>query len=159
MLPLRPKQNRHLDTTIFFFYAESMGKVTKKSASVKKAPRKHNYINFFVLILGGLIIGLAVAYPAQNVIIKAAEKVGIVQVSETTSALSWDKIPGADSYSVYYREVGDSEFTYAINVPSSITQYVLPELKPGAQYEYKIAALNANHEEFLWTPISPLSQN
>lgn len=133
-----------------------MAKSVKKGSAPKK---KHNYVNFFGLAVVGLVIGLAVAYPAKDVIIKAAEKAGVIQVSDTQAALSWDRIPNAVSYNVYYKAESDPEFTYAINVPANITEYVLPELQPGVKYEYKIAAVDAGNNEFLWTPINPLPEN
>lgn len=144
----------HLDSLSFFFYARSMAKPVKKSSTPKK--QKHNYVNFFGLVVVGLIIGIAAAYPAKDFITKAAEKAGIVQVSETQAALTWDSIPNAASYNIYYKAENDPDFTYAINVPSTVTQYVLPELKSGVKYVYKIAAVSADNQEFLWTPVNPL---
>lgn len=131
-----------------------MKKPVKKSASTRR--QKHNYVNFFGLLAGGLLLGWLISFPINSVI-KAEGLFGAAQVTDTQAPVKWDSIPGAESYNIYFKEAKDTTFTYAINTPATINYYVIPNLKSNATYEYKIAAVDKDNKEFLFTPIGTLN--
>ncbi len=67
-------------------------------------------------------------------------------------------LKNADSYTVYYKQADEKEFTNSIrNVSPSVGTYTISHLKKGASYEYRFAAVDASGKEFMFSEIIPLT--
>jgi hypothetical protein len=68
------------------------------------------------------------------------------------------QIANAKKYNIYYKQISEKTFTNAVRgIPPGITNYTISYLKKGQKYQYKIAALNANGQEFWWSQVIPLT--
>ena len=90
---------------------------------------------------------------AQNV---AGVSVAKGLFSESTIALP--EIDGATSYNIYYKQKSDKVYSNAVrNVPVTAAIYTISYLTKGAEYEYKVSAVDQYGAEFWWSPIYPLT--
>ena len=67
-------------------------------------------------------------------------------------------VPNAASYNIYYGQVGEQTFTNAVrNIPTNVTNYTISDLKKGVNYQYRVAAVDKNGKEFLFSAVKPLT--
>lgn len=68
------------------------------------------------------------------------------------AVLKWHPVSGASSYTIYYKEHGQSKFTHSIaGIPSEASSYTINYLKKWRGYWYAITAVDANGKEYLTT--------
>lgn len=68
------------------------------------------------------------------------------------------KIEGAVAYNIYYKETSETEFKNAVRaIPTTVDLYTISYLTKGTSYDYKIAALDENGEEFLWSEVKTVT--
>lgn len=66
-------------------------------------------------------------------------------------------VTGASSYNIYFKKTSEADFNNAVRgIGTDLHQYTISYLTKGASYEYKIAARDANGEEFWFSEIKPL---
>lgn len=76
--------------------------------------------------------------------------------SETTIALP--EVDGAVSYNIYYKQKNDKEYSNAVrDIPVTAAIYTISYLTKGAEYEYKVSAVDQYGAEYWWSPIYPLT--
>ncbi len=65
---------------------------------------------------------------------------------------TWQSVPGAVTYNLYYKEKGDKTYSYAVGaLPSTVTSYTIRSLKNYVKYVYNVASVNSSGVEFSWT--------
>lgn len=70
------------------------------------------------------------------------------------STVDLPEVEGAVSYNIYYKKTGAESYDSAVrNVPVSASSYIISHLKKGVSYDYQIAAVDAQGEEF-WFSLS-----
>lgn len=68
-------------------------------------------------------------------------------------------IEGAVAYNIYYKKSTDEDYTNAVRaIPTSVDSYTISYLTKGATYNYKIAAVNEEGQEFLWSEVQNLTE-
>lgn len=76
----------------------------------------------------------------------------IVRPLYAETVVSWNPIPGAQSYNIYYKPQSDATFIHAVrHLPADSTRYTISFLKKGVLYDYKISAVDASGKEFWWS--------
>jgi hypothetical protein len=131
-----------------------MAKAAAKKSNQKKSG-KNNHLNTLLFVISFLIVGvsLAVTYsPLQQ------QTTITSNASFEKATVTWDALPNTTSYNLYYKKAADANFTVAINIPAKYTYYTFSDLEQGVDYEYKIAGVNADNKEFVWTPVSQLQK-
>lgn len=69
--------------------------------------------------------------------------------TNTSAVVSWQGVDGAFSYNIYFKEMGESNYTHAAaDLPADARSFTLEFLKSGVKYIYKIAAVNGEGKEF-----------
>ncbi len=68
--------------------------------------------------------------------------------------ITWQNVPGAVFYNVYYKETKEKNFTNAVRkLPNTSKSYTITFLKKGVSYQYKVTALDTSGKEFYFSPI------
>ncbi|HVA96835.1 MAG TPA: fibronectin type III domain-containing protein [Candidatus Acidoferrales bacterium] len=74
------------------------------------------------------------------------------------ATVSLPPVPNAASYNIYYRQTGEQTFTNAVrNIPLSVHNYTISDLKKGVNYEYQISAVNSDGKEIYFSDIKPIT--
>ena len=60
--------------------------------------------------------------------------------SDAALTVSWVAIPGASSYALYYRALGETTWTQQRGITASMTSYAFTTLDPGSTYEFRMKA-------------------
>jgi hypothetical protein len=137
-----------------------MLKEMKKSAHKGSAHRTtrqtkgHPHLKKLLLILCILLVLLFIFPPTGKSMAQIIAHTGLFKAS---APINWPPVEGAASYNIYYRIAPgetnqDPAYVYSVrNIPGTQTAYMIKNLKRGETYQYKITAVNAMGEEFMWT--------
>lgn len=72
--------------------------------------------------------------------------------------VSWQGMPGAKYYNIYYKETGDKTFKYAVpKIPWNATSYPILYLKKGVIYRYSVSAIDPSGKEIWLTGLKKLN--
>jgi hypothetical protein len=135
-----------------------MKKKTAHKATAAKASRpvKTERVNLTkpLLILAAALLILFMIPATKLPLANLLAQTGLFHGS---APVTWPAVKGAVSYNIYYKRVGSisgDNFSFAVrNIPASATSYTITGLKRGKSYEYKVSAVNAAGEEYLWTSL------
>lgn len=144
--------------------------VTKKT--IKKSPQKPArrisrrraesvvYFNRYIVIgtVTLLLLAFAVALSNKQVINKSVAGASIMRGMYLQTTVNLPDIKNAVSYNIYYKKSSESDFTNAVrDIPAGTKSYTISYLRKGIDYQYKIAAVNKNGSEFLFSDSAPLT--
>lgn len=129
-------------------------KPKRRVAKPSRARSKNSSFTFqrIVVFTACLIIVFAVILANKNKITQSVAGISITRGLFSQVQVGWNPVDGATSYNLYYKQKDDREFTNSVrNIPADITEYTVSYLTKGKEYDYKLAAVGANGEEFFWT--------
>ena len=141
-----------------------MRKTAKSKRRVSKPRRSRSKNSSFtfqrlVIFTTCLLLVLGVFSLKKNSITQSVAGISVMKGLFSQVEVAWDPIDGATSYNLYYKQKDDQEFTNSVrNIPADITQYLISYLVKGKEYEYKLAAVGSNGQEFFWTVAYELSE-
>lgn len=133
--------------------------VKKTTPKAKTRTRKAS-ASFPIITIHRFIIVSAVAVALVSVALlthkqemtQAVAGISIARPLFAQATISWERVPEAVSYNIYYKEEGETIFTNAArNIPVNQTNYTLKSLKKTGKYIYKVSAVDASGSEFLWS--------
>lgn len=105
-----------------------------------------------VLVLAGVI---SFNKPAINQSVAGAS---VARGLFVQSTVDLPEVEGAVSYNIYYKKTGADRYDNAVrNVPVTADAYTISHLKKGVSYDYQIAAVDAQGEEFWFSLTKQLS--
>jgi Fibronectin type III domain len=140
--------------------------VHKKSSEKKTVKRtvpkssKNETLYFRRIIIISMCLVLAVG--ATTIFNRSAVRSAVQGVSTMAglyeqATIKMPQVPNAAAYNIYYGPAGNGTFTNAVrDIPPTVTQYTISDLKEGVTYEYRIAALNKHDKEFYFSSVSKL---
>ena len=140
-------------------------KTTAKKTVKRTIPRTSRnqestlFIHRLVIISACLVlfVGIAATFN-KGFTSQAVAGVSIMRGLFAQTTVQLPSTPGAASYNIYYRQVGEQRFTNAVrNIPSNVTSYTISYLKKGVNYEYRYTTVNQNGQEFVFSDIKPLT--
>jgi uncharacterized protein (TIGR03437 family) len=96
----------------------------------------------------------------------APSGVEVTRISPTSARITWQADAGATGYVIERRQVGTSAWQEIATVSAGSTTFIDPNLEPGVEYSYRVAALSADGKSayspeatFLTLPAPAISQN
>lgn len=139
-------------------------KVASKSTSrTRHSSRSNSPVEFSfirrIIIVGGLsVILLAVIFvPGKQSVKQEVAGLSIARPFFAQAEIELPKVEKAASYNIYYRQKTDPTFGNTVrSIPTNISRYTISHLSKGAEYEYKISALDGSGREFWWSEVKPL---
>jgi len=140
--------------------AKSKKRVTRPSRtrSRQASPASFSFQRI-VVITTCLVIVFAVVLANKNKVTQSVAGISVARGLFSQVNVGWDPVYGATSYNLYYKQTDDHEFTNSVrNIPADITEYTVSYLTKGKKYDYKLAVVGANGQEFFWTEVHPLSE-
>ncbi|HSX40186.1 MAG TPA: fibronectin type III domain-containing protein [Candidatus Saccharimonadales bacterium] len=116
-----------------------------KRHTTTRSSRSGNRRWFLFFLLPVLVIGVVGVFYNP----KTASVLGASTVAFRQGDTSWNAIPGAAAYNIYYKAAADRAFIHSVpRLPASITSYTIGYLKKGVQYQYIVTALDSSGKEF-----------
>ena len=96
----------------------------------------------------------------------APSGVEVTRLSPTSARVTWDADSGATGYVIERRRAGTTAWEEIATVSAGSTTFIDPNLEPGVEYSYRVAALSADGKSayspeatFLTLPSPAISQN
>ena len=91
-----------------------------------------------------IVVLLFIIFPLSTSPILAAP----VQQQYNQSKVTWNAIPGAVNYNIYYKESNSKIWQHSVSNLPLTTMYTIRYLKKGVSYKYIVSALDAKKKEF-----------
>lgn len=99
-----------------------------------------------------LVVGIAATFN-RGAASRAVAGVSMTRGLFMQTTVRLPQVYGANYYNVYYRQLGEQNYTNAVrNIPANNTTYLISFLKKGVTYQYTVATV-INGTEVSFTPV------
>lgn len=132
-------------------------KRTVKTAEISFVPFSFRRI---ILVTTCMILFLFVAllFTNNGNVTQSVAGISVARGLFAQATISLPKVEEAVAYNIYYKKTTDEEYTNSVrSIPTSVSSYTISYLTKGASYNYKIAAVNEEGREFLWSEVQTLT--
>jgi hypothetical protein len=131
---------------------------TVKRTTPKKSTEQSLFFRRIVIISACLVLFVGIAAILnKGAASQAVAGMSIMQGLFDQATVPIPSVPNAVSYNIYYGQSGVPGFSNAVrHIPSNVTSYTISYLKKDVDYDYRIAAVDKNGKEFLFTAVDPL---
>lgn len=135
--------------------------ISRRTSRTKTRSKGSDVITVRRIIIFGSLVVLSFAIfpnPVKRSLSQSVAGVSVARSLFFESRVYWGRIDGAASYNVYYKKKTDGDFVHAVrNLSFETTSYTLQYLRKGSDYEYKVAAVDAQGKEYWWSPVEPIT--
>jgi|SRR5579885_2545571 len=129
-------------------------KATYRSSTRQAAPKTTVTYRRIMFIFGAFVVLLfAVVLLGKQPLSRSVAGLSIARNMFNQATVSWQPVPGAVAYNIYYGQAGSSLSNAVRTIPAHITTYTLSYLKKGTTYHYRVTALNRDDKEFWFSPV------